>query len=290
MLFSIRLLIDRGLKPLTVLAGQVERINEEHLDYRVGDLANKTKELLPIEREINRLLERLEEAFSRIKRFSSDAAHELFTPISELHTLAEVGKISADDQDAALEFFEDVKQISVQMQQVVTDLLDLTKMDAGDVHKKLSTFPIAETVEGIWQSISRGSENHMRFVNKIPVNKRITTDRDKLSIVLRNILNNAFTYGVQGTEIRATIANEPDTLMLTIANVASDLEEEDLNNLTSRLWRKDESRTDSAHTGLGLALANSIATLLDLELVFKLEDGNIFCASIRGLKTEQNSN
>ncbi|MFZ9039447.1 MAG: sensor histidine kinase N-terminal domain-containing protein, partial [Gammaproteobacteria bacterium] len=83
-------LVGSGLSPLSRLARQVSDIDESSLDARLTHDGKQSIEIAPIEDQLNHLLERLQSAFEREKRFSSNVAHELRTPLSELKTLAEV--------------------------------------------------------------------------------------------------------------------------------------------------------------------------------------------------------
>ncbi|MES9927514.1 MAG: histidine kinase dimerization/phospho-acceptor domain-containing protein, partial [Candidatus Thiodiazotropha sp. 6PDIVS] len=112
-------LVGRGLLPLSMLAKQVSEIDESSLSIRLRQRGSQSLEITPIVDQLNNFLERLQSAFEREKRFSSNVAHELRTPLSELRTLSEVGLMIPDDQDQLIEFFKDVGQISNQMEKVV---------------------------------------------------------------------------------------------------------------------------------------------------------------------------
>ena len=133
----VRKFISSGLQPLEHLATQVKDIDARSLKARISQAGRQSLELAPIEKQVNKLLDRLESAFMREKRFSADVAHELRTPLAELRTLAEIGKVQPLDSDTVSNFFRDVEDISVEMEHLVTTLLELSRADSG----QLQVFP-----------------------------------------------------------------------------------------------------------------------------------------------------
>jgi signal transduction histidine kinase len=91
--FSIR----HGLRPLDEIGHQVETLGAERLDLRIRP-RSPTLELTPVVERLNALLARLQVAFERERRFSSDIAHELRTPLAELRSLAGVGARWPEDR------------------------------------------------------------------------------------------------------------------------------------------------------------------------------------------------
>ncbi|MET0081026.1 MAG: histidine kinase dimerization/phospho-acceptor domain-containing protein, partial [Candidatus Thiodiazotropha lotti] len=120
-------LVGRGLLPLSTLARQVSEIDESSLSARLRQPGNQSLEITPIVDQLNHLLQRLQSAFEREKRFSSNVAHELRTPLSELRTLSEVAQMMPEDRQQLIKFFKDVGEISNQMEKVVITMLELAR-------------------------------------------------------------------------------------------------------------------------------------------------------------------
>jgi len=121
--FIIRQTVKVGLVPLLGMAKKTADINSNDLTQRFSE-ERLPEELLPITSRLNEMLERLETAFSREKRFTANVAHELRTPIAELRTLAEVGQTEAcTDSDDIRTYFNDALDIAIQMQNLTDSLL-----------------------------------------------------------------------------------------------------------------------------------------------------------------------
>ena len=91
-----------------VLGQQVRVLGVTSLGRRV-DVQAPPEEIAVVVAQVNALLDRLEEGFTRERRLSSDIAHELKTPIAELRSLCEVGARWPDDRAAVQEFFRDAR-------------------------------------------------------------------------------------------------------------------------------------------------------------------------------------
>jgi len=284
MALLIRSLVSRGLRPIKELARQVKEVTETRLDYRVGNTGHTAAELFPIELEINNLLSRFESSYLQIKQFSSDASHELLTPIAELRTLAEIGVKNPDDKETITEFFEDVHHISKQMQRLATEMVDLSKLESGEIQARISVFSLSDLLDDIWQGIAYSSEKKLNYINIIPAELEVSTDIDKLRIVLRNLLDNAAAYSTNTSDIHVEFTRGTETGSIVIYNDTPEIKPDDLRHLKDRFWQKDGARSDNSHAGLGLSIADSIVSILDLELNFRIIDDTVFSASVRGLR------
>ena len=197
-------LVGSGLAPLSKLARQVGKIDESKLDARLTHEGEQSIEIAPIEDQLNHLLERLQSAFEREKRFSSNAAHELRTPLAELKTLAEVAGMVPDDPQQLAQFFSDVGEISGQMEKVVTTLLELARSEAGLLRSDPEDIELSRYCDEVWQHAVNGCGDGKSLVKNIPADLVINTDREKLGMILSNLFINAVSYSPQDADIDIT--------------------------------------------------------------------------------------
>lgn len=278
-----RISIQTGLKPLRRIAREVEHIGAENLHERVTE-EQETRELQPITHRLNDLLARLEEAFDREKRFSGNVAHELRTPIAELRALAEVGKEWPSERDMVEGFFGDLIGLADDMERTVANLLMLARLDAGTQDIRQESFDLALLVEGIVAKFSdQIEEKALRFRNKVPPGVAVMTDKDKLKLILINIIYNAISYSPEGSEIAIQATQVNSHVELNVSNDTVDLDENDVSMMFERFWRKQQVRTGSNHAGLGLSLVKALAELLNLKVRPMLDAGSRFTLSLSGL-------
>jgi two-component system sensor histidine kinase QseC len=276
-------LVGSGLSPLSNLAKQVSAIDESNLDARLTHEGDQSVEIAPIENQLNHLLERLQSAFEREKRFSANAAHELRTPLAELRTLAEVAKMVPDNQEQVLGFFNDVGEISRQMEKVVITLLELARSEAGLLHADPEDIILSRYCDEVWQHAVNGGGNGKSLVKHIPEDLVISTDREKLGMILSNLFINAVSYSPDRAEIEITAEIRNDNVVLEVKNASTDLKPEDILHMKDRFWRKQKAQGDNGHSGLGLTLVEALAKIMNLDVDLRLDDHHTFMVTISGL-------
>lgn len=276
----VKKFVSSGLLPLEQLADQVSQLDARSLDRRIVHRGVLKRELATIEVQLNRLLDRLEAGFRREKRFSSDVAHELRTPLAELRTLAEVGRQQPDDRETVLRFFRDVEDVSVQMTNLVDILLDIARSETGCVEIYKEEIELASFVDGIWSDLQRVKPEYRKITNEIPVDIRVYTDREILRLIISNLLLNADDYSTHESDIRVTAFNREQHVDVRFNNHTTDLDEVDIPDMMQRFWRKDRSRTGTGHSGLGLALVEAMAATLGFHIEMSFEADGWFQVSV----------
>src|ERR1700683_4484395 len=139
------LAVRRGLRPLRQLGTEADGIDAGSLDHRFSR-EELPRELVPIAQQFNSLLERIDEAFVRERRFTSDAAHELRTPIAELRRLAEVA-LKWPDRSEAERNYRDVWEVAEHMESLVATLLAIARCRAGTAAVSLQPVDLTGVVK-----------------------------------------------------------------------------------------------------------------------------------------------
>lgn len=272
----VRWSLRRGHSPLDALAVQAAAINADSLGTRFP-VAELPEELKPIAARLNDLLARLEKSFERERRFTADLAHELRTPLSELRLLAEVEVAWPEGKDT--EKFHETLGIAIQMETLVTRLLELVRSENGRIPLKMETVSVAKLVDEVWLSqATKAKEKRLSVKFDVPQGTSLKTDRALFQAILRNLLSNSVEY--TPPEGKIIIRCQADPFVMSFSNTVQDLEAADIPHIFERLWRKDKSRTGGEHFGLGLALSRSYAQLLGLHLKAELSAGNTLIISL----------
>jgi len=262
----VRLVVRHGLKPLRELSTQTESINADSLDARF-DGGNAPVELQPVYTHLNALIDRLETGFDRERRFSSDLAHEMRTPVAELKMLSEVA-LKWPDQDNA-ETHSATLEIADQLSSMIETLLSLARWESGEKSPVTETVDLATTVRECWPKFAAkaGEKN-------ITVGHDLDSDQPQWETdpaMLRHILNNLFSNAAEYTPKDGQISIVTLSDGVEISNTTTGLKPSDLDHFFDRYWRGDRSRTDANHTGLGLSLSQACANALQLQLTATLQ-------------------
>ncbi|MFN7972001.1 MAG: ATP-binding protein [Acidobacteriota bacterium] len=257
--------IRAAVHPIDVLGRRVEALSATSLSTRLD--RNVPKELRPLVEQLNGLLARLEEAFRRERQLTSDVAHELRTPVAELRSIAEVGGRWPESRDEVVAFFKDVHDVAMHMERLIADLLALARYEGGLEAIRWEPVVLLEELGEVRAHLEgRAVQRNVAIVVEGEGPAEVWTDRAKLEVILRNLLQNAIEHSPQGSTVRCRIIAEPGSARLVVANPAPALEPQDLPRMFDRFWRKEASRTGESNAGLGLALVRAFADLLGLDV------------------------
>jgi two-component system sensor histidine kinase QseC len=282
--FIVPRVLRQELAPLDRLAEEASRIDANSLSTRFP-IEGVPGELQPIYQRLNHLLSRLEESFERERRFSADLAHELRTPIAELRSLAEVALRWPESRPGETD--KDTFAIALQMEGIVTRLLELLRSERGQVLCRRETVSLFEIVESVWRTFKGKVEKKaLKVVQNVPRDLQISSDSILLRSILTNLVDNAVEYTPAGGTITTRAEGGHGEFKLEIANAVEHLDARDLPKLFDRFWRKDPSRTDAVHAGLGLSLAHAFSKALETELTASFDGSGHLVMTLKGPTSE----
>lgn len=275
--------VRKDLSPLRTLAEQAGAINSDNLQQRFA-LSGAPRELDPIHRALNGLLDRMEKALKREQRFNADIAHELRTPVAELRSLSEVALSEPASKSMLLEALRDARDIGVQLDNTISALLALRRCQP----RTLADIDVVPIVREAWQRAEPiAAKNLLTVTWQLPDAAPASSDKVMLAAILQNLIENAATYTAKNGEIACAIQLSAGQTIVSIRNRPHGLSREDISHLFEPFWRKEAARTNGAHVGLGLALAEAYcqacgaalkATLLDdgwLELTITIPTSTV---------------
>ncbi|VGO17629.1 Sensor kinase CusS [Pontiella desulfatans] len=272
----LMLALRTALRPLHRLGDQVEGMDAESLNKRFPE-KDIPSDIRPIVGRLNNLMAKLEESFARERRFSGDLAHELRTPLAAIRTTSEVA-IKWPDQ-ASAEDFEEIHNLSCNLQQILESLLLLARVESSDAEAIRESLPVSGLAHDcIALCAEKARERGLVLIENLDGDRSIESDPRLLRIIVSNLVNNAVEYAPEHSEIELTI--HPDGALFQCANDAPDLTPEDIPRLFDRMWRKDTVRTESSHSGLGLSIAKTAAASLGLTLEATLDANQRLCISL----------
>ncbi len=252
-------LTRRGLRPYAALAEQVRRIQPNSLDLRL-DSRGLPDEMIPMVEQLNHLMERLESAFARERRFSANAAHELLTPVSELRAAAENALRWSDDPEATAGLARETLESAGHMQRLVQTLLELAKAEPGGPARSRENFDLVELVQDCAKSQhDQVTAKALTVEYELPASAGVSGHQLAAHSIVQNLLTNAVNYTPPGGRIRCQIDRVAAKVRLVLANTNPGLETADLPKLWEPFWRRDAARTDRTHSGLGLVLVHELA-------------------------------
>ncbi|HEY1744862.1 MAG TPA: ATP-binding protein [Granulicella sp.] len=193
----------RAFLPLEEMAARAEQITASNLQERVV-VENEHDELGHMARVLNHLLERLEQAFAQLQRFTADAAHELRTPLASLRAAGEIALQETEDGEGYREAISSMLEETVRLNQTIEGLLMLSKAEVADL-EALDDFLLPELVNEILILLEVVTDEKQITVHQEQddhVRQSISADRSLIRVALLNVLHNAVKFSRAGSIIR----------------------------------------------------------------------------------------
>jgi len=248
-----------GLRPLRAMADTAKRISAEQLGERLS-VEDAPVELRELAAAFNAMLDRLQESFARLNDFSSDLAHEMRTPLSNLIGQTQVmlsRSRSADEYRAALESnMEEFERLS----RMVGDMLFLARADSPQT--RVSRRPV--DLRAVALKMQRFYEPILADRNlslSIDGDGGIEADPLMIERAVSNLVSNAVRHAEPGSEIRIRIDDRTPATTLQVTNRGRPIPAEVRERLFSRFAHADTDGRDGEGIGLGLAIVQSIMKL-----------------------------
>ncbi len=269
-----RLLVRHGLKSLRDLNVQIKEVEPAETDNGIR-LVDAPEELAEIEHTVNSLLQRVKMTIAREKSFSTHVSHELRTPVAELKLIAEMGGSYPGDQEEVARYFSEVKEISTNMEVLVNRLLFLSRSTPGVSRESFESVDLNGFLETYLTNKTFADID--LYLDKVGV---VTSDPELLKILFQNLFNNAISHGRPGSRVSCRLQKSASGICVQIENEVENLCEADLERISDPFWQKDESRTSSAHYGLGLSIVRNLEKVLGIEIVFSIREKKYFHAAV----------
>jgi two-component system, OmpR family, heavy metal sensor histidine kinase CusS len=267
--FLISLLTVSPLKRVTRAA---EGLSHSDLSQRVKYKSND--EIGRLALSFNTMADRLEEAFTAQKRFVSDAAHELRTPLASMKTSvtkAQTGERNTGEQQKLLDFLSG--RID-HMETLVNDLLFLSRVDEGKFKPNAAVLDVSKLLVEAEDSFRcQFEDKDIKFTAGIAADLYVKADRTLILRVLSNLLDNAAKNTPAGGAVSLKAFGQNNDVIISVGDTGSGIAPEYLPHIFERFYKVPGANKANSGYGLGLAINKSIITSLGGEISVQSETG-----------------
>ena len=233
----------------------------------------------------------LEAANEFEKMFLANMSHELRTPINSILGFAEMVKRSSDDKEV-LEYAQDISTSSDHLLTLVNDILDLSKIEAGEFILNPNPYHILEGVQAIYDILKlRARDAGLDFIIHMDENipSKMLGDRERDVQIALNLLTNGIKYTKKGSvtlDIHTErIPNDENhvNLFIVVTDTGIGIAPENINKIFDAYRRIDKNVSTIEGTGLGLAIARKYANAMegDITVESTLGAGSVFTAVLK---------
>ncbi len=247
--------VGRALAPVEAIRSEVDTISAAQLHRRVGDPSGQD-EIARLAGTMNRMLDRLEAAQARQRRFVSDASHELRSPVASIRQHVEVA-LAHPERTTTTELAQVVLDEDLRVQRLVEDLLLLARADEGTLASRRHPVDLDDLVFEVATQLRTATG--LRIDTTSVSAGRVAGDEAQLRRLLRNLGDNAARHARTrvGFSLRETPAG---TVVLRVDDDGPGVPESERVRIFERFVRLDDARSrDTGGSGLGLAIVAEIA-------------------------------
>jgi signal transduction histidine kinase len=247
--------VGRALAPVEAIRSEVDSISAAELHRRVGDPSGRD-EIARLAATMNRMLDRLELAQSRQRRFVSDASHELRSPVASIRQHAEVA-LTHPDRITTTELAQVVLDEDLRVQHLVEDLLLLARADEGTLASRRQPVDLDDLVFEVATQLR--TSGGLRIDTTSVSAGRVAGDEAQLRRLLRNLGDNAARHA-QAKVVFSLRETTAGTVLLRVDDDGPGVPEVERRRIFERFVRLDDARSrDTGGSGLGLAIVAEIA-------------------------------
>lgn len=248
----------RGLAPLRTMASRARTVTADKLDERMP-VASVPVEVADLAATLNTMLERLQSDFRRLSDFSTDIAHELRTPITNLLTQTEVvlaqPRASAQYRDVLTSNAEELQRLA----RMVSDMLYLAKMEHSLTLPSAEAIHIDDEIRALFEFYDALAEDKAVQLH-LHGDGHVTGDRLMLRRALSNLLSNAIRHTPRNGRVVVSVSDAREGVTIAVDNDGPEIAPQSLPFIFERFFRADRSRArpESESAGLGLAITKAI--------------------------------
>lgn len=250
-------IVGFALHPLQRFGNQIQEIQAKNMQQPIT-LETSSIEIVRLGDAFNKMLSRLNDAFSTQKQFAANAAHELRTPIAVMQAKLEVFK---KNKNNSIEQYQDAIDMvftqNMRLSNVIDVLLEMTELQSAQKTDKIS---LAEVAEEVICDLAELSNKHNISITQTNNDAHIIGSDTLIYRSIYNLIENAIKYNIQGGKIFIDVQSNGKIAKVIVSDTGKGINKNDWSKIFEPFFRVDKSRSRSmGGAGLGLALVNEIA-------------------------------
>jgi signal transduction histidine kinase len=215
--------------------------------------------------------------------FVTNASHELKTPVASIRAAAEtIRDAAADDPPAVRRFADQLERESRRMQRIVTDLLDLSRLESGsDLDERVRLDEV--TIDEIDRLREPAREAGLTLGYEADGVPSVRGSARDLALLVRNLVDNAVRYTRPGGRVDVRVTGDGTTVSIQVTDTGLGIPTKDLHRVFERFYRVDRARSrDTGGTGLGLAIVKHVAENHggSVDVTSELGNGSTFAVTL----------
>lgn len=274
------LLARSTVRPIEYIISAAEAIGEgRDLSRRIG-LTPGQDEISRLGAAFDRMFARLETSFETEKQFTSDASHELRTPVAVILAQCEEARLHPLTEQDYAKGFDVVERQAKRMSSMIGQLLQMTRLEQGTQRAVFEQADLSELVDVICTE-QPASEKGIQIETDLQAGVEAWFDVTLISRLLQNLLNNAVRYGREHGHIWVTLRKNGNEVTLAVRDDGIGIPADKLGKIWQRFYQADNARGAEGGAGLGLTMVRQIAVLHGGQVTADSIEGAGSCFTLR---------
>ncbi|MDX2050370.1 MAG: hybrid sensor histidine kinase/response regulator [Rickettsiaceae bacterium] len=276
LVLTMYVIISKIIGPISELSDLIKNISNGTLDQRVKDyqvkeldlLASHIKQIQIYAHEITSKNRGLKKALDEKIDFLSNISHEIKTPITGFAVLSSGlrDRWDAFSDKQKFGYLKDITKSADRLKNLIVNLLDISKFDAGKIILSFSTFDFVELVEEMIDECKslymKNNDIKIKFSKNHKLSFLVYADKEKISQVLRNLFFNAIKYseneGVIHVSVERTQSNNDHYILFSIKDQGVGIPNDEVSTIFEPFKQSSRTKDKTDGTGLGLAISKGI--------------------------------
>lgn len=251
------MLLNKSFQPIKNILNDLQNIQATNLSQRIK-FNDSNDEIDNLSKEINNLLDRLESSFEKVKQFSSDASHELKTPLTIIRGEIEIALKKERTQEEYKEVLNIALNEVLVIQQTINDLLFLSKEEHENKERE-DVYLDEVSIDAIIELKSFALTKKVTLETDIKQALQIKGFANLIKIAVKNILKNAIEFSYENSKVIVSNYKEENKCIIEISDSGIGISKDEQNKVFDKFYRTDKSRNkNSGGTGLGMAICKKI--------------------------------
>ncbi len=270
-------------KPLKSLMKVVQKMTMGQMEQKV-DVVGKD-EIAELGYAFNHMVEQLQRVEQSRQEFVSNVSHELKTPLSSIKVLTE-SLIFQENAPVEMyqEFFEDINSEVDRLNNIITDLLTLVRLDQREIPLNITNIDVNEMTQNILKRlIPLAKRKEIKLIYESHKDIIAEIDEVKFTLALSNLIENAIKYTANGGEVKVILQSDLQDAFITVQDTGIGIAKEEQSKIFERFYRTDKTRNrETGGTGLGLAITYKTVVMHNGAIQVESEEGvgSIFTVQI----------
>ncbi len=271
-IFSIWL-TARMTSPLKEMADAARKFGSGDFSARIEN--DGEEEIYQLSQSFNSMAQSLQKIDTSRASFMGDIAHELRTPVTSIKGFVDGMLDGTIPPENSKHYLEIVSQESARLTRLIKNMLDITKLEAGEYVVNAQNYDIWESITSIvFAAEQRISSGEIKLCGFTPQRTIVYADPDLIHQVIYNIFDNALKFCPKGGEICFNVKSEKEKITISIKNTGDGIDKEALPYVFERFYKEDKSRgMNTSGSGLGLHICKVLVTLSGGEIWANSNEG-----------------